>query len=139
MCVGRAVRGAQVKPGGGRQKGHAFERWCAIQLRDIFPEAKRGLQGRGGAEAPDVDGTGWWIETKCGGPAKKPNAALVQAELDAYAAKDSRLCVVICKQDRKQPTATMRLGTIAPGYDAACATIPVTMSFDDWLTMARRF
>ena len=42
-----------------RDKGHNFERWVAKQLREIWPDAKRGFQTRGGtAEEPDVKGCG---------------------------------------------------------------------------------
>ena len=127
-----------MKPGGGRSKGHNFERWVAIQCRTIWPEAKRGLQGRGGAEAPDVDVPEWWIECKVGGPAKDPVAALEQAEGDAAKSKDGRIPVAICKRDRCEPTATMRLEHVATRVGWGGAT-PITMSFADWLWLARRF
>jgi len=31
-----------------RTKGHGFERWCAIQMRDIFPKARRHLEYQDG-------------------------------------------------------------------------------------------
>lgn len=128
-----------MKPGGGRAKGRAFEQTVARACRAIWPEAKRGLQGRGGAEAPDVDVPEWWIETKAGKPAKDPVAALEQAERDATKAGDTRHCVAVCKVDRRPPTATLRLAVLAPGWTDACGDIPVTMAFEDWLAVARRF
>ena len=50
-----------------RDKGAAFERLVAGLLRPIFPEAKsaRRLQARkGGKEAPDVEGTPFFVEAK---------------------------------------------------------------------------
>jgi hypothetical protein len=127
-----------MKPGGGRSKGAAWERQCAIQLRAVYPNAKRGLQGRGGGEAPDVDGCDdFWLECKAGAPAKKPVEALEQAERDAKKAGDKRTCVALCKQDRKEPTATMRLSRLTK--DWGDAEIVVTMSFEDFIKLARRF
>ena len=48
-----------------RTKGHAFERKIARALRDIWFDAKRGLQSRGGGkDACDVEGTPYHIECK---------------------------------------------------------------------------
>lgn len=90
-----------------RTKGHNFERRVAADLREIFPEAKRGFQTRGGtAEAPDVDGTPFYIEAKAH---KKVNreAAWLQAE----DATDGRPSIAVCKDDRQRPVVVMRLST----------------------------
>lgn len=127
-----------MKPGGSRQKGHNFERQIAQRCRVFFPEARRGLQGRGGGDAPDVDGVdAFWIETKAGRPAKKPEDALAQAERDCMAANDNRHAIAICKEDRREPRVYMRLRTVCPtGPDGG---VVISMSFDDWLNLARRF
>lgn len=94
---------------GRRNKGANFERRVAADLREIFPEAKRGFQTRGGtAEAPDVDGTPFYIEAKAH---KKVNreAAWLQAE----EATDGRAAVAVCKDDRQKPVVVMRLSVAA--------------------------
>ncbi len=54
--------GKKMKPGGGRAKGHAFERWVADTLRKVFPEAKRHLEyQKEEATGRDIDHTGPYI------------------------------------------------------------------------------
>ena len=129
-----------------RRKGRAFEQWVARQIREAGIPARRGYQSRGGHEEPDVSTEDWVIECKAGGPAKDPLAALEQAEGDAAKSKDGRTPVAICKRDRCEPTATMRLGRITAQWNennsaviAGCGRIPITMSFANWLLLARRF
>jgi hypothetical protein len=88
-----------------RRKGHSWERELAIRLRAVFPDARRGYQYRDGADAADVLVPCFHIEAKVGA---RPNltAALRQAEGDA---KLGMWPVAICKQDREDPTVTMRL------------------------------
>ena len=82
---------------GCRIKGHAFERAVAKIFREIYgEEVRRGYQTRSGAEAPDVDGTPFWIECKRG-KRTNPKAALRQA----LEAKDERPPIAICKDDRQ--------------------------------------
>lgn len=38
-----------------RRKGHAFERWVAIKLRKIFPEARRQLEFQAAVAIEGVD------------------------------------------------------------------------------------
>lgn len=97
-----------TNPRGGaasRRKGHNFEREIARDLRKIFGEdVGRGIQTRTGTrEVPDVDGTPWFIECKCG---KQTNikAALRQAA----EATEGRPPVAICKDDRTEPVVAMR-------------------------------
>ena len=88
-----------------RKKGHSFEREVAALFRDLYPEARRGLgQPRGGKEAPDVDGTKFWVECKVG---KRPNlpAALNQAVKDT----DGRIPIAVCRVDRNPATVTLLL------------------------------
>lgn len=48
-----------------RRKGRAFEQAVARDFRAIYGEnVKRGWQAREGFDAPDVDGTPWWVECK---------------------------------------------------------------------------
>jgi hypothetical protein len=118
-----------VKPGGGRAKGHSWERAVANIFRAAGYQARRGLQSRDGSEAPDVivDGLTWWIEAKCGGPARDPVAALEQAER----ASPGVAAVAICKRDRCEPTATVRLCNLA--IEGRCGDLRVTMSLDDFV------
>jgi hypothetical protein len=99
-----------------RRKGHDFEREVAALFRELWPEAKRGLQSRGGtAEAPDVEGTPFWIEVKKGA---KTNikAALEQAAVacrpptpDGSQVTDTRPPLAITKDDRRKAIASMYL------------------------------
>ena len=99
-----------------RRKGHDFEREVAALFRELWPEAKRGLQSRGGtAEAPDVDGTPFWIESKRG---KRTDikAALEQAYVACHkpteagtVVVDTRPPLAITKDDRRRAMATMYL------------------------------
>jgi hypothetical protein len=88
-----------------RRKGQQSERDMAALLKRVFPDAKRGIgQARFGRECPDVDGTPYWIETKCGKGAPI-RSALKQAIEDT----DGRVPVVIVKDDRCEPFVVMRL------------------------------
>ena len=99
-----------------RRRGHSWEREIAIIFRELWPEAKRGYQARGGTkEAPDVDGTPFFIECKRG---KKTNikAALAQADAACHQVTetgtvkvDTRPPIAICKDDRQKATVTMYL------------------------------
>lgn len=99
-----------MRPGGGRAKGHAFEREIAHRLAAIFGDAKRGLsQTRGGtAECPDVvlpNGVPFWVEAK---HHIRPNIVAALEQAQAAIAPNMR-ALAICKGNRKQPTATMYL------------------------------
>jgi hypothetical protein len=86
-------------------KGKAFERDAAIALREVYPDARRGLvQARAGDEAPDVEGTPFWVECKVGARINA-HAALQQAT----AATDGRPPLAICKPDGNPVTVTMLL------------------------------
>lgn len=78
-----------------RRKGAGWERELAELLREVWPEAKRGIgQSRHGGECCDVEGTPYWIEAKVG-QQTNPRAAVRQAE----AATDGRPVVAVCKDN----------------------------------------
>lgn len=106
-----------------RRKGHDFERKMAILLRDLYPNAARGDQTRfGTSQAPDVDGTPYFIECKKG---KRTNikAAYSQAcegtMSEAHRNHSSpRPPITITQDDREH--------------------ILVTMAFADWKALVKR-
>jgi hypothetical protein len=78
-------------------------------LRPYYSKAARGYQTRGGSkDAPDVDGTPFYVECKVGA---KPNiiGAMKQANEALFDSKDSRPPLVITKLDRTEPLVTMRM------------------------------
>ena len=88
-----------------RKKGHNYEREVARQLREIFPQARRGLQYQDGEGCPDVTNAGpFHVECKRG-KLPNPRAALKQATDDAGKGMIP-LCVI--KDDRCEPFAVMR-------------------------------
>lgn len=125
-----------MKPGGQRTKGHAFERKVAKDLREIFPDAKRGFQTRGGGkEQADVINTGpFHIECK---HKKNPDplAAYCQAESDAIGT--GREPVAIVKTNRREPVVVMRLGVVTDLLGASAGTV-VTIDYQTFLAVLRR-
>ena len=96
-----------MKPGGGRAKGHAWERQVAIMLRPYFPKAKRGLQYQIGFDGSDVIETPFFIECKRG---KKVNirAAFAQAHGDN---KTGKPVLIMSKEDNCKPVVSMEWET----------------------------
>lgn len=93
-----------------RRKGHDFERKIANLFRVVYPEAARGIQTRGGSkDAPDVDGTPWYIECKKG-KRTNPKAAFEQAVEAIMASGDNRPPLAITKDDGGTALVTMSLG-----------------------------
>lgn len=89
----------------------------ARRMREFYPNAYRGEQTRfGTAQAPDVDGTPWWIECKVGAQPNIKNA-LEQAWSGVVHTLPARPPVAICKWDR------------GPAI--------VGMYLDDWMAMIR--
>tara|TARA_R100001594_G_C3959154_1_gene244893 strand:+ start:338 stop:706 length:369 start_codon:yes stop_codon:yes gene_type:complete len=93
-----------------RDKGARFEREIANRLKEVFgPRTTRssGQCFKGDLRA-DVDCPEIWVECKVG---KRPNikAALEQAEEAEASAKTGKSPVAICKWDRQEPIASMRL------------------------------
>lgn len=92
-----------------RRKGHAFERWCAIRLRALFPNARRGIgQARSGGEVADLEGTPYWVECK---HQTRPNIYKAFEQACAYLRKnkDTRKPVVISRATNGPVLVTMEL------------------------------
>lgn len=90
-----------------RNKGHNFERRIAKELRDIWPNSKRGYQSRNNMDlVPDVENPIFFIECKAH---KKVNikSALIQAE-ESRKPDDKRIALAITKDDNQPIIASMR-------------------------------
>ena len=90
-----------------KRKGAAGERQAAELLRQIWPDAKRGLgQARSGHEIADVEGCPVRLEVKVG---KRPDilGAIMQAQRDAKIACDPRPVMVLSHRDREGWLATV--------------------------------
>lgn len=88
-----------------RRKGHNFERLIAAELRDNFPQARRGLQSRDGGAAPDVAGVpGIWIECK---RSRRPNIPAAIRQAQAASAPRCVLIAAVTKADGEEPLVTM--------------------------------
>ena len=90
-----------------RNKGHNFERRIAKELRDIWPDSRRGYQSRNNMDlVPDVENPIFFIECKAH---KKVNikSALIQAET-ARKPDDKRIALAITKDDNQPIIASMR-------------------------------
>lgn len=74
-------------------------------LRPIWPEARRGQQTRNGSDAPDIEGTEYWVECKVG---KAPN--IRKAVEQAQEATDGRPVLVLTKKDYCDSLVTMVFG-----------------------------
>ena len=93
-----------------RNKGARFERFVANKLKRVFGENTTRSSGQcfSGDTRADVDCPEIWVECKVG---KRPNikAALEQAEEAAGSSGSEKTAVAICKWDRGEPIASMRL------------------------------
>jgi hypothetical protein len=87
-----------------RDKGKRGELMAAEVMRCVYPDARRGRQDRFGTDAPDVEGTPWWIEVKIG---KAP--PVWPAWKQATTATDGRPPLVIVRRDREEALAVLRL------------------------------
>lgn len=150
-----------------KRKGAAFERRVANILRDVFPEARRGIgQARNANEVPDVDGTPYWIEAKNRNRVDV-EAAFVQAEQAAEEAaiglgKQKRPPIVIWKETNRkaiyvscklwvlfetllgaQTDLTCTLRDIIAGAgtklvgDPFIPLIMITLRLEDWLALVK--
>jgi hypothetical protein len=108
-----------VKPGGGRNKGYAFEREIANKLKELGYPAKRGLGQSRMAEVPDVVGCEpYWLELKRYRKADIP-AALEQATHDSSKQGGPySVPVAVTKNDG--------------------GPIIVSMHWDDWVNLIRK-
>ena len=96
------------------EKGKRFERELVQVFADAVPGARvsRGFQYRNGAEAPDVDIPGFWLEAKVGGRVDF-RKALRQA---TAAARAGRWPLVVAKEDYQTPVVVMALPDFLPFY-----------------------
>lgn len=86
-----------------RRKGQNFERLIANELKQLWPEAKRGLQSRGGTkEVPDIENTPFYFELKHGNTTY-PKKALEQAR----EASDGRTPIAITRDTNGPILVTM--------------------------------
>lgn len=102
-----------------QKKGQRVEREIAESLKELFPEAQRGLgQARSGGESADIEGTPFWIQVKANGRLKD---ALLQAERDT----DGRppLAIVHEDYDRESPFVALRLVSLLALIRAAGRTM----------------
>jgi len=93
-----------------KKKGATYERYVAHRMAEVWPDAKRGFQFRGGDEAPDVTGTPYHIEAK-----HRRNVSIQAAMQQAIADTNGQPPVVISRDNHGEDLVTMRL--------------------DDWLTL----
>jgi hypothetical protein len=87
-----------------RQKGANYERYVAHRLAEVWPDAKRGYQFRGGDEQPDVTGTPYHIEAK-----HRQRVFIQRAMQQAVADSDGRPPVVVSRDNHGGDLVTMRL------------------------------
>lgn len=97
-----------------RDKGKTHEQVVARALRAVYGEGvKRGWQARQGDDAPDVDGTPFWVEAKRG---RRVNyqaamAQVVEARESATKKKDPRAALpplVVGRDDNGEAFAMLR-------------------------------
>jgi hypothetical protein len=90
-----------------RNKGAAWERQVANELKPYFPNARRGLgQARSAGEVSDVEGTPWWVECK-----RMKRCSIEAAWRQAEAATDGRPILVVTRDDRAEALATLMMPT----------------------------
>lgn len=113
-----------------RDKGHSFERRVAKDLREVFQDAKRGFQTRGGTkEEPDVDGTPFYIECKAH---KKCNRKKAWKQADDAKAP-GRIPVAVCKDDYKPITVTMLASDFFQCFGSA--ELLIHCDYGEWLAL----
>ena len=123
-----------------RNKGAAFERWVANELKKAGLPAKRGLgQARSASEVPDVDLLGWWIECK---RHKKCDREAAWRQAVEAAVGSERIPIAICKDDHGRPTATWSAPVLVDhrheSITRGTAGIIVTCELTDWIALAAR-
>lgn len=91
-----------------RVKGQVFERLIARALKQVFPEAKRGIgQARSSSEVADVEVPLIWPECKHG---KLPNVRAALAQAIEAAAKSGRIPVAVIRDNARDPFVVLRFG-----------------------------
>jgi hypothetical protein len=94
-----------------RAKGQRFERHIAGVLAELWPHAKRGFQARNGSDAPDVDGTPWWVECKHGAA-----VSIIAAYDQAAKATRGREILIIARANRGPIVAAVNLAVFDSYY-----------------------
>ena len=101
-----------------KAKGASFEREVRALLRDLWPEAKRGIgQARSAKEVSDVEGTPFWIECK-----SRKQVSVLDALEQAEEATDGRLPVIVWRERGRAIQVSMRLGVLL-AVVRACAIV----------------
>lgn len=110
-----------------RRKGRSFEQEIARSLRPLYPEAKRGLQSRGGTkEVPDIDNTPFYFECK-----REKSTNPKKAWKQAADGTDGRPPVAVCKDDNGPILVTMELSVFLIMLEAVQRWAEVEAAFDD--------
>ncbi len=87
-----------------RTKGHSFERWVAVQLREIYPEARRHLEYHAqDARGCDIDGVGRYLIQCKRKKGSVPMSAIEEVQLGDDAKLMGSVPVLIAKSDRQAP------------------------------------
>lgn len=89
-----------------RRKGKAGEREVAKILRPLWPDVKRGWQSRSGEDAPDVDGSPYWVEVK-----RTERENIRSAYNQGMEATDGRPVLVFSRRSRTPWLVTMDVET----------------------------
>lgn len=129
------------------RKGKAFERLVANLLKEVWPEAKRGLsQTRDGAECADVEVPKYWIECKKWKAFTQADkvAAFEQARLASFAREGKIPVVIWQRHNSHQITCSTRLHWAAgifcadDFYDLETEINPlVDFSLDDFIAAVK--
>lgn len=98
-----------------RAKGQRGERELVAAFRALYPEAKRGLQSRGGTEVSDVGGLPIWLESKR--HAKVSGALSIHYR--TMSESDGRPAVTVVREDGKPPVALLSLDLLIGLLDEA--------------------
>jgi len=99
--------GKKISGKGCRTKGHAFERWCAIQFQKVFPLAKRHLEYQmEEVQGIDLDNTGEYkVQCKRG----KRYSSLSSIKEVQLCPIDGGVPVLVTKGDHETPLACLPL------------------------------
>ena len=101
-----------------RDSGIAFERQARDLLKELWPDARRGLGQAYGAQQADIEGTPLRWEVKCHAQWPPIEAAIQQLERDGEKYTDARIQAVMHKRKNK-------------------TSWRVTMKFEDFVRLVR--